>query len=373
MATLELHAVHAVTETMDINSTTEASDTFMEEVNTYTVFIIAKYISNYWLPILIPIGYVGNILSFLVMIKPNNRKMSTCIYMASISVNDNFMMSLALYNYIFKYTKKYPWHPVECRIIAAFQLFVLQNATYQVIAMTVDKFIAIKWPHKAATYSTAKRAKYTVFGVVAGLVIFNLPHLIISQVVGGGAQCLGYARGGAITMFYSWFNFVLNAVIPFFMLIYMNYVIIKKVRQSRRMFSEKEIVESNQEIEQSYNTGANQRRQRSLKNTENQLTIMLLLVTTLFLILMVPTYIRFLVYSFFNTGTPERYANLMSLYQFSYILYNTNSGINFFLYCISGQKFRNDVIETFSYSVGENMTSERSKSSASVTESSAVS
>ena len=284
MATLELHAVHAVSETMDINSTTEASDTFMEEVNTYTVFILAKYISNYWLPILIPIGYVGSILSFLVMIKPNNRKMSTCIYMASISVNDNFMMSLALYNYIFKYTKKYPWHPIECRIIAAFQLFVLQNATYQVIAMTVDKFIGIKWPHKAATYSTARRAKYTVFGVVTGSVIFNLPHLIISQVVGDGAQCLGYARGGAITMFYSWFNFVLNAVIPFFMLIYMNYVIIKMVRRSRRMFSEKEIVESNQEIEQSYNTGANQRRQRSLKNTENQLTIMLLLVTTLFLI-----------------------------------------------------------------------------------------
>ena len=375
MATLEPHG-HADTEIVDTNCTMEAEtaepDTFMEEVNTYTVFTIAQYVINYWLPVLIPVGYVGNILSFIVMTKPNNRKMSTCIYMASISVNDNFMMSLALYNYIFKYTKKYPWHPLECRIVATFALFVLQNATYQVIAMTIDKFIAIKWPHKAATYSTSKRAKFTVIAVVIGLVIFNLPHLIISQVVGDGAQCLGYARGGTITMFYSWLNFVLNAVIPFFMLIYMNYVIIKKVRQSRRMFSEKERVENNQEIEDSY-TGANLRRQRTLKNTENQLTIMLLLVTTLFLILMVPTYIRFLVFSFFNTGTPERYANLMSLYQFSYILYNTNSGINFFLYCISGQKFRNDVKETFNCFVGENMLRGKSKSSVSVTESSAVS
>ena len=108
MTSLELH-IPAVTENMDTNSTMEKEttaepDTFMKEVNTYTVFIIAKYVSNYWLPVLIPIGYVGNILSFLVMTKPNNRKMSTCIYMASISVNDNFMMSLALYNYIFKYT-----------------------------------------------------------------------------------------------------------------------------------------------------------------------------------------------------------------------------------------------------------------------------
>ena len=67
-------------------------DTFMEEVEGYTIFKIADFINFYWFPVLIPVGLVGNILSFLVMIKPNNRKMSTCIYMAAISINDNIMM-----------------------------------------------------------------------------------------------------------------------------------------------------------------------------------------------------------------------------------------------------------------------------------------
>ena len=35
------------------------------------------------------------------------------------------------------------------------------------------------------------------------------------------------------------------------------------------------------------------------------------------------------------------------LYQLSSKLYATNSGVNFFLYCISGQKFRNYLKEIF--------------------------
>ena len=77
-----------------------AEDTFMEEVEGYTTFKIANFINTYWFPVLVAIGPVGNILSFLVMIKPNNRRMSTCIYMAAISINDNIMMGSCLFDYL---------------------------------------------------------------------------------------------------------------------------------------------------------------------------------------------------------------------------------------------------------------------------------
>ena len=76
------------------DSETMTQDTFMNKVETYMTYKIAKFIGIHWFPILVPIGLVGNTLSFLVMIKPNNRKMSTCNYMAAISVNDNIMMVL---------------------------------------------------------------------------------------------------------------------------------------------------------------------------------------------------------------------------------------------------------------------------------------
>ena len=85
------------------------------------------------------------------------------------------------------------------------------------------------------------------------------------------------------------------------------------------------------------------RREQTMTNTENQLTTMLLLVTTLFLILMFPTNIRFVYSNFVARDTPAKYADLMFFYHLSNKLYITNNGINFFLYCISGQKFRNDL------------------------------
>ena len=84
-------------------------------------------------------------------------------------------------------------------------------------------------------------------------------------------------------------------------------------------------------------------RQRTMKSAEIQLTIMLLLVTTLFLILLCPTIVRYIYLSFAKRDTPFKYASALLIFQVTSKLYATNSGINFLLYCISGQKFLNDL------------------------------
>ena len=161
--------------------------------------------------------------------------------------------------------------------------------------------------------------------------MYNLPHFFITTVVAG--SCYGYSVKSIITKIYSWFTIVINAVIPFTSLIHMNYVIVKTVRNSRKMFG------SNVEA-----TGIDAR-QKSMKSAETQLTTMLLLVTTLFLILLLPTYIRFIYAAFMIPDTPSKLAMSLFFIEFSYKLFVTNSGINFFLYCVSGQKFRNDLKE----------------------------
>ena len=204
--------------------------------------------------------------------------------------------------------------------------------------MTIDKYLAIKWPRKAAVYSTSRRAKITVVVLYICIVIYNSPHLIFSGVI--GTECLGYAVGGFLTKVYSWTTFVLNAIIPFSLLIYMNYVITKTVRKSRNMFKGNNNLNNNQQ-----NSIGNERRQKVMKSAENKLTIMLLLVTTLFLVLLIPTYVRFMYLTFVKPDIPEKQARLMIFYHISHKLYNTNNGIKFFLYCVSGRKFRNDLKE----------------------------
>ena len=309
----------------------ETEDTFLQEVETYTTLKVAKFIDDYWFPVLVPIGLVGNTLSFLVMIKPNNRKVSTCIYMAAISVNDNLMLLLASHAWLVTATDIHHWHVLECKMNVYFAYFSLQTATYQVLVMTIDKYVAIKWPHRAATYSIPRRAKIIILVISILVLIYNLPHFSITTLVQG--KCYGYSVKSILTKIYSWLTIVINAIIPFVLLIHMNYVIVKTVRKSRKMFR------SNIETE------GTDTRQKTMKNAENQLTTMLLLVTTLFLILVLTTYIRFIYAAFVTSDTPSKFATSMLIFEISYKFLVTNSGINFFLYCVSGQKFRNDLKE----------------------------
>ena len=55
-----------------------------------------------------------------------------------------------------------------------------------------------------------------------------------------------------------------------------------------------------------------------MKSAENQLTLMLLSVRILFLILLCPTYIRFIYLAFGARVTPYQYANSMLIYQISF-------------------------------------------------------
>ena len=379
--------INNTSSTEDVPSVNE--NNFMEEIQTYMTFKIATYINNYWFPILVPIGLVGNTLSFLVMIKPSNRKMSTCIYMAAISINDNFMMLVALQYYLVSGLQMYQQPTLHCKFGAYFSQLISQNGTFQVVAMTLDKYIAITWPHKATIFSTPRRAKISVLSVCIVAHVYNIPHIFLSALTKN--ICRAYVVGGTFTKVYSWFSFVLNAVLPFISLCYMNYNIIRKVRQSCQRFGGMELVyktEGHQKGQgqghhQSHSQGHTQGHQKGQNNVlntvrenkfkkiENQLVIMLLLVTTLFLILMLPSYIRYLYSPFIKEDTPAKYTFIMFFFQLSYKLYSTNHGINFFLYCLSGQKFRNDLKEILGFSRNSKLNKRRSE--ANTTEISSIS
>ena len=167
------------------NDTADELQIFTAEVETYKTYKIASYINIYWFPILVPIGLVGNSLSFLVMMQPNNRKMSTCINMAAISIIDNLMMCLALHYWLVTVAKLHELGLWECKINSFLTHFSIQSSTYQVLAMTIDKYIAIKWPHKAAVYSASKRVRTILFGVNVGALSYSVPDLFAASVVGG--------------------------------------------------------------------------------------------------------------------------------------------------------------------------------------------
>ena len=129
---------------LTLESEIATQDNFMHEVEKYMTYKISMAIITYWFPILVPIGFIGNVLSLLVMIQANNRNVSTCNFMAAISINDNAMMAFALNIHLIAVAKVYEINDMECKLLSSLTQVGLQNSTFQILAMTIDKFIAIK-------------------------------------------------------------------------------------------------------------------------------------------------------------------------------------------------------------------------------------
>ena len=85
-----------------------------------------------------------------------------------------------------------------------------------------------------------------------------------------------------------------------------------------------------------------------MKLYERQVYVMLLFVTFSFLILTMPFYVWTFLRNFYKNHSPCYHAVLRLLQAVVTAAKYSNYGINFFLYAISGQKFRTDLVKLFS-------------------------
>ena len=209
-------------------------------------------------------------------------------------------------------------------------------STSLIVNMTFERFYSITRPHKAASFNTVKRAKITIACIVILSILYNIPFGFIT--VFDNWQCLPYGRsmGEKYGIAYYWSNFVLNFALPFTLLLTMNSVIIYTIRTRSTLMCKR----NEEEVTQGKNS--------KTKKSETQIFAILLLVTFGFLILITPAYCHQLYMMYVNFyDTPKIYAGYYMSYNITQKLYFTNHGVNFFLYVISGHKFRQDLVNLF--------------------------
>ena len=169
-----------------------------------------------------------------------------------------------------------------------------------------------------------------------------------------GRSCFTFGNiwGEVFAQLYYWLTFTLVSVIPFVSLIIMNSVIIKTLHQrSRSKLTETFRPEDqNQGPFQGQDQGQNnvQGQTNLSKHTEGQIYTMLFLVSFSYLILTTPMFAFFLYNKLIDfLQSPYHFAVFTMFFQAAEKAFYTNFGINFFLYVLSGQKFRKDLINIF--------------------------
>ena len=202
--------------------------------------------------------------------------------------------------------------------------------------MTFERFYSIMWPHKAASVNTVRRAKIIIVCIVIGSGIYAIPHYFLT--IPNGTSCVFFGKDMEYlaSKIYLWVDQMVLLGIPFVVLMSLNSVIIHTLR-----VRSKSMLTGPKSIEQTKN-------EPKMKNTEKQIVMMLLLVSFSYLILMIPicTYSIYAAVADY-TSTPKKYAVFILLSSLAQKGFSTNYGINFYLYVISGQKFRTDLMELF--------------------------
>ena len=210
-----------------------------------------------------------------------------------------------------------------------------------IISMTFDRFYSIIMPHKAASFNTVKRTKITILCISVFGILFSIPHWFLSW--HQSWLCLPF--GHTVNMekihsqIYYWISFMLSFASPFALLLTMNCFIIHTLRT--RM---------GKKLNKSNGEGQKEMSSFKVKNDDKQVYVILLLVTFAFLIVTSPAFIFFVVNLLHDfTKTPKKFAGHYLFAMVAQYLQLSNYGINFFLYVISGQKFRNDLVNIFSF------------------------
>ena len=244
-------------------------------------------------------------------------------YNPDIFLFSGFTIYLSMDHYV-----KFPPNPFwYCSIIITVLFMTMLVSSLLLVAMTFDRFYSIIRPHKAASFNTIRRTRIVIICTVLFSIVFNIPHLFVSD--NEGFQCTPFGRANTQVYgkFFYWFSSIVGFALPFVLLLSMNSVIIHRLR-TRSVVTQKEVQESG----------------KSGKGSDTQFFIMLLLVTFGFLVLVTPAYILFLYVIIVDyLASPKEFARYYLFHNFAQKFRISNHGVNFLFYVISGEKFRSDL------------------------------
>lgn len=307
---------------------------------------LSKLLTYYGYITEVVVGSVANILVLMIMI--GLKHLPICNYMAVLALADlSVLLVSCLHRWLtIEIYDIYSLHTATCRIFTFQSYASFSLSAWLLVAMTVDRYIAITYPLKALRLSTVYRARTITAALIIVIALINC-HFFITLVVEEKRSkqervCVSYAKYRYfVNSVWPWIDATIYSFLPFTFLIVFNFLIIRGYRKSATVHS---ALQGQRSEETAVASGQVSRR----------ITFTLLTVTFTFIILTAPSaillIIRPTVFNFKPTPTQTDYKTLaqyMLTASLANFLMHANHCINFFLYVLTGHKFRQQFLNIF--------------------------
>ncbi len=314
--------------------TTMTLTNFNESYILYWNNVTVNFIVLICLPFIVFAGIIGNGLTFVIMMRKAMRKKGFCFYLATLAISDTIhLCNYGTWYVVYAASRSAVDISVfaQCKLDYFVDAVVHQYSGWVLMVVALERFISVYFPLKTKTLLTLHNAKIVCCALITSICLTSLPNLLPEsrQVVQWGPfyacepvkdRSLSYF----LTDVWPMLDVAMYGIIPGSAMIILNILIVYKIKRINP------IGELNSSRPKHF----------------NQLTRTLLVVSTTYVILVLP-------YGFYVFYIEQDYHNNKYIYTsnplFAFFVVGNflNSSINFILYCLSGERFRTEFFKIF--------------------------
>lgn len=314
----------------------------------YPAYRWHKQLLVYVPPFLIIFGSFGNLLSFVILRKRNLRRYSSYFYLCVLSLADILVLYVGLLRlWIGELTGRdlRDQHDWLCKLTSVTGYTISDYSVWLIIAVTAERYLVVCRPLRAHHMCNTSRAWKVFICLLVAMLLVNIHFLWTVQIVYYKhndeyiPQCAG-ADGFRfmIDKVWPWVDACIYSLVPFVVILVLNILIVRQIVRARR---------TRRALQQSTNSYGGRSRTCSFDN--NKLTVMLLAISFSFLITTLPNNVSLIASIFWSTSgadltTVTRYKLVRTITE---LLMYVNHSMNFYLYCATGQKFREQLALLF--------------------------
>ena len=326
-------------------------------------------------PILLVLGTFGNVLSFIILTRRPMRRVSTYLYLAVLSVMDTLVLQVGLLRIwigILTGVDAKDLATWVCKSVTVLLYTVSDYSVWLILAVTVERYIAVCHPLKAHSLCDTSKAAKVIFSIGIVILAINFhffftvdiktvkdktrSHNLESNSSAGVGRMSCEATDGfePLLEYWQWVDAFIYSFLPFVVLVVLNSCIIHQVMKAKATRGQlaagslhgnnpRPVVANKGPLPSNSSSSGTSAQEGSTK-----MTLMLLTISFAFLITTLPGNVVLILTTYWNSRvnemSPEEKSELMAkgqlLRTITQLLMFTNHSMNFYLYCAAGQKFR---------------------------------
>ena len=288
-------------------------------------------------PILITIGTLGNCITLIVLTNRKCKKSSFTVYLTALAIVD----TLILYNfplntwlkYVFNFAYE-TYNIILCKGLAFTSYLLPQISSWMIVVLTMERALCTYSPIKYKNLCRPKRGLTVVGAIISLLAAFD-SHMLYGMSLTKTENftvCTFVDETYAKFYFnaFVWMDFSAYFLLPFVLIVCANSATAFMVYRSSKSVT---------------STGSQARISR-----DRYVIVITLLVSFAFILLVSPFSIFFALKPFLFGDVEAFYSSSQTELIVEMVVYNLvflNSAINFFLYVLSGERFRSDLKAAF--------------------------